>query len=189
MGLAAAADIVIATPKAHFRLTETSLGLPPAQIAPYLVSRLGERVARRLALTGARLDGAQAAAVGLVDVFCETESQLARSTRNAADVHRALRAGRQRRDQAAVSRLPRRSAGRLYRDGRQELCGGLARARGQGRRGRLPREARAVLGEATRHERALRIASRRQSRRDRLPHHSRRTRGRFARHRRLQRRR
>jgi isohexenylglutaconyl-CoA hydratase len=76
MGLAAAADVVIATPSAHFRLTETSLGLPPAQIAPYLVSRLGERVARRLALTGARLDGAQAAAVGLVDIFCETELQL-----------------------------------------------------------------------------------------------------------------
>ena len=57
MGLAAAADIVIATPRARFALSETSLGLPPAQIAPYLVARLGERVARRLALTGARLDG------------------------------------------------------------------------------------------------------------------------------------
>jgi isohexenylglutaconyl-CoA hydratase len=76
MGLAAAADIVLSTPKARFALTETSLGLPPAQIAPYLVSRLGERVARRLALTGARLDGAQAIAVGLADVFCETEAQL-----------------------------------------------------------------------------------------------------------------
>ena len=71
MGLAAAADIVIATPRARFALTETSLGLPPAQIAPYLVQRLGERVARRLALTGARLDGAGAAAVGLADVVSE----------------------------------------------------------------------------------------------------------------------
>jgi isohexenylglutaconyl-CoA hydratase len=76
MGLVAAADVVFATPSARFRLSETSLGLPPAQIAPYLVSRLGERVARRLALTGARLDGAQAAAVGLVDVFCETDLHL-----------------------------------------------------------------------------------------------------------------
>jgi isohexenylglutaconyl-CoA hydratase len=73
MGLAAAADIVIATPRARFALTETSLGLPPAQIAPYLVARLGERVARRLALTGARLDGAAAAAVGLADVFSGTD--------------------------------------------------------------------------------------------------------------------
>ncbi len=59
-----------------FALSETTLGLPPAQIAPYLVARLGESVARRLALTGAALDGAQAASVGLVDVLCETESQL-----------------------------------------------------------------------------------------------------------------
>jgi isohexenylglutaconyl-CoA hydratase len=71
MGLAAAADIVIATPRARFALTETSLGLPPAQIAPYLIARLGERAARRLALTGATLDGRKAAALGLVDVFSE----------------------------------------------------------------------------------------------------------------------
>jgi isohexenylglutaconyl-CoA hydratase len=71
MGLAASADIVIATPRARFALTETSLGLPPAQIAPYLVARLGERVARRLALTGARLNGEQAAALGLADIYGE----------------------------------------------------------------------------------------------------------------------
>ncbi len=75
MGLAAAADIVIATARASFALTETSLGLPPAQIAPYLVARLGEHVARRLALTGARLDGREAAALGLADIFCEGESE------------------------------------------------------------------------------------------------------------------
>ena len=75
MGLAAAADIVIATGRARFMLAETSLGLPPAQIAPYLVARLGERVARRLALTGARLDGQDAAALGLADLYCEGESE------------------------------------------------------------------------------------------------------------------
>jgi len=75
MGLAAAADVVVATSKARFALTETSLGLPPAQIALYLVARLGERVARRLALTGARLDGREAAAIGLADFFCESETE------------------------------------------------------------------------------------------------------------------
>ena len=73
MGLAAAADVVVATASARFALTETSLGLPPAQIAPHLVARLGERVTKRLALTGARLDGREAAAVGLADFFCESE--------------------------------------------------------------------------------------------------------------------
>ena len=75
MGLACCADIVIATSRARFALSETSLGFPPAQIAPYLVARLGERAARRLALTGARLDGEQAAAIGLADFFCAEEAE------------------------------------------------------------------------------------------------------------------
>ena len=75
MGLAAAADIVIATAKARFALSETSLGIPPAQIAPHLVLRLGPRLAKRLALTGARLDGREAAAVGLADVYCESDEE------------------------------------------------------------------------------------------------------------------
>jgi isohexenylglutaconyl-CoA hydratase len=75
MGLAAAADIVIATARARFALTETSLGIPPAQIAPYLVARLGERVALRLALTGARVEGREVAALRLADVYCEGDSE------------------------------------------------------------------------------------------------------------------
>jgi len=75
MGLASCADIVIATQRARFALAETSLGIPPAQIAPYLVARLGERHVRRLALTGARIDGHEAAAIGLADFYCETEQQ------------------------------------------------------------------------------------------------------------------
>ena len=77
MGIACCADIVIATSRARFALSETSLGIPPAQIAPYVVARLGERHAKRLALTGARLDGREAAAIGLADVYCETEEAVA----------------------------------------------------------------------------------------------------------------
>jgi isohexenylglutaconyl-CoA hydratase len=75
MGLAAAADIVVATARARFALTETSLGVPPAQIAPHLVARMGERLARRLALTGARLDGREAEALGLADFFCSGDAE------------------------------------------------------------------------------------------------------------------
>src|SRR5271165_7507355 len=75
MGLAAAADIVVATQRARFALSETSLGLPPAQIAPHLVARLGERLGRRLALTGARLDGRDAAALGLADFYCDSDAE------------------------------------------------------------------------------------------------------------------
>jgi isohexenylglutaconyl-CoA hydratase len=75
VGLAAAADIVIATPHARFALAETSLGLPPAQIAPYLALRLGERVARRLAMTGARIDGREAESIGLADFYCGSDAE------------------------------------------------------------------------------------------------------------------
>jgi len=75
MGLAAASDVVIATPRARFALTETSLGIPPAQIAPYLVHRLGERVARRLAMTGARIDGREAETLGLADFYCGSDAE------------------------------------------------------------------------------------------------------------------
>ena len=40
-GLACAADVTLAGESAVFRLPETSLGVVPAQIAPYLVERLG----------------------------------------------------------------------------------------------------------------------------------------------------
>jgi isohexenylglutaconyl-CoA hydratase len=75
MGLAAASDVVIATPRARFALTETSLGIPPAQIAPYLAHRLGERVARRLAMTGARIEGREAETLGLADFYCGSDAE------------------------------------------------------------------------------------------------------------------
>jgi isohexenylglutaconyl-CoA hydratase len=59
-GLACVVDVAIAASTAVFRLPETSIGLVPAQIAPFLVERLGYSVAKRLAVTGGTLD-AQAA--------------------------------------------------------------------------------------------------------------------------------
>jgi len=65
-GLACVADVVIAVDTAQFRLPETSLGLVPAQIAPFLVERLGVAEARRLAVTGGKLDAREALAMRLV---------------------------------------------------------------------------------------------------------------------------
>lgn len=66
LGLACVVDVALASSDASLRLPETSLGLVPAQIAPFLVERLGYSQAKRLAVTGGRLDGAQALAIGLV---------------------------------------------------------------------------------------------------------------------------
>jgi len=65
-GLACVADLVIAADTAVFRLPETGLGLVPAQIAPFLVERLGYSEARRLAVTGGKLDAQAALALRLV---------------------------------------------------------------------------------------------------------------------------
>lgn len=65
-GLCCVSDVAIASDDARFRLPETSLGVPPAQIAPFIVRRLGLTQARRLAVTGGSLDAAQALALALV---------------------------------------------------------------------------------------------------------------------------
>ncbi|MEQ8433675.1 MAG: enoyl-CoA hydratase-related protein [Oceanicaulis sp.] len=75
-GLACVADVVIAEESAQFRLPETGLGLIPAQIAPFLVERLGYSEARRLAVTGGRLDARQAIQIGLAHHLCSGEGAL-----------------------------------------------------------------------------------------------------------------
>lgn len=76
-GLACVADIAIAQADAKFGLPETSLGVPPAQIAPFVVRRLGLSQARRLAVTGGRFNGEQAAEIGLVHRVCPDAPSLA----------------------------------------------------------------------------------------------------------------
>ena len=72
-GLACVSDIAIAAQTAKFGLPETTLGILPAQIAPFVVKRIGLTQARRLALTAARCNGSEAARLGLVH-FCEADS-------------------------------------------------------------------------------------------------------------------
>ena len=66
LGLACVVDVALAGQGAQLRLPETSLGLVPAQIAAFLVERVGASQARRLAVTGGKLNAAQALAMGLV---------------------------------------------------------------------------------------------------------------------------
>ena len=67
LGLMCAGDVIATTPDAKFSLTETMIGIPPAQIAPFVVARAGLSTARRIMLTGARFDGLEAARIGLAD--------------------------------------------------------------------------------------------------------------------------
>ena len=72
-GLACISDIAIASDDAKFGLPETTLGIIPAQIAPFVVKRIGLTHARRLALTAARFDGNEAERLGLVH-FSESDA-------------------------------------------------------------------------------------------------------------------
>jgi methylglutaconyl-CoA hydratase len=66
VGLAAACDIAIAADNASFSVSEAKFGILPAVIGPYLTNAVGKRQAKRLALTTARIDAAEALAIGLV---------------------------------------------------------------------------------------------------------------------------
>lgn len=66
-GLAATCDRVIAAEDAVFAMPEVTLGVAPAQIAPFVVRRVGAARARWLMLGAARLSAREALDAGLAD--------------------------------------------------------------------------------------------------------------------------
>jgi isohexenylglutaconyl-CoA hydratase len=88
-GLAACCDIVLVTGDATFAMPEVTLGLPPAQIAPFVAARLGERAALRLMLTGRRIAADQALALGLADEVLAPDALDARLQELLTELRRA----------------------------------------------------------------------------------------------------
>jgi methylglutaconyl-CoA hydratase len=66
VGLMAICDIAVAVEDARFALSETRLGLIPATIAPYLIARLGEGMARRIFMSARQFGAGEAERIGLV---------------------------------------------------------------------------------------------------------------------------
>jgi isohexenylglutaconyl-CoA hydratase len=66
LGLVCVSDVAIASEHSVFALPEARLGIAPAVISSYLVDRVGLSQARRLALSGRRINGYQAQSIGLV---------------------------------------------------------------------------------------------------------------------------
>ncbi len=73
-GLACASDVAIAHADAKFGLPETTRGIPPAQIAPFVVERIGLTQARRLGVCGGRFKGEEALQLGLVHFVARDEA-------------------------------------------------------------------------------------------------------------------
>ena len=86
-GLACCADVVICQRAAKFAMTETAIGLSPAQIAPYAIQKLGYATARRLMVTAARFTGTEAHAFGFADLIADTDAELAEHEQS---IHRSV---------------------------------------------------------------------------------------------------
>ena len=74
VGLASCCDIVIASNKASFCLSEVKLGLIPATISPYVVNAIGLKASRRYFQTAERFFADKAMQLGLVDEVVEAEN-------------------------------------------------------------------------------------------------------------------
>jgi len=67
VGLMSVCDILIADENAIFGLSEVKLGLVPAVIAPFVMSRIGESHARELFITGQRITAKRAFELNLIN--------------------------------------------------------------------------------------------------------------------------
>ena len=75
-GLASVCDIGMVHEEAKLGMPETTLGLIPAQIAPFVVRRIGLTQTRRLALLGTKIRGTEALALGLAHHCFKDEDEL-----------------------------------------------------------------------------------------------------------------
>ena len=83
-GIIAAADIVIAETETKFAFSEVRLGITPATISPFVVSKIGNTAAKELMLTGRRFIAAEAKDFRLVNAVVN-ESEMIDTERQYID--------------------------------------------------------------------------------------------------------
>jgi len=75
-GLACCCDIMVADENARFALTETQIGISPAQIAPYVIDRVGRTRGKQMMILGSRFDGKYAHTIHLVDELADANQSI-----------------------------------------------------------------------------------------------------------------
>jgi methylglutaconyl-CoA hydratase len=70
-GLVACSDVVVADPSAEFAFSEVKLGIVPAVISPFALTKIGPSAARRYFVTGERFGAETALRIGLVHEVAE----------------------------------------------------------------------------------------------------------------------
>ena len=83
-GIIAAVDIVIAEKETKFAFSEVRLGITPATISPFVVSKIGNTAAKELMLTGRRFTAEEAKDFRLVNVVVD-ESEMIDTERQYID--------------------------------------------------------------------------------------------------------
>jgi isohexenylglutaconyl-CoA hydratase len=85
-GLACVADMTIATADSRFAMSEVLIGVVPAAIAPFVVQRIGLTAARRLGVSGVRIDATEASTVGVAHVTVADTAALDAAIREACNL-------------------------------------------------------------------------------------------------------
>ena len=75
-GLSCATDFLVAMSDSKFALTETQIGLTPAQISPYVLRRLNFSQAKKLLLLGAQINGRKAKKIGMADYCVDNKEEM-----------------------------------------------------------------------------------------------------------------
>jgi methylglutaconyl-CoA hydratase len=123
-GLAAVCDVVVAAEDAVFGFTEVVLGILPAMISPYVVSKIGLSAAREFCLNGARFPAARAKEIGLVHDVVAPERLDLTVDRHVQQFRKAAPSA-----VAATKRLVREVAGRKPADVMAITVDAIARQR------------------------------------------------------------
>ena len=76
VGIASATDFLVSTSDATYALTETKIGLTPAQIAPYVIKKVGFNIGKKLMLLGEIFNGEEALLIGMADYVVKDNRQL-----------------------------------------------------------------------------------------------------------------
>lgn len=130
-GLATASDLVLASDDAWLGYPEVLIGFVPAMVMTFLIRAVGEKMAFELVATGKRIDAAEAARIGLVNVIFSRHTFAEDVRAYAAEL-----AGRSGSALALTKRL-------LYELGDLGLEAGLARGAEMNARARMTEDCRA----------------------------------------------
>ena len=79
VGLVSVCDIVVATKETQFSLSEVRLGIVPACIGPFVLSKIGPSQCRALFMSAERFTAPKALSIGLIHEMVENQSELQKS--------------------------------------------------------------------------------------------------------------